>query len=81
MSAARNSFEDNLERLQAIVDQLESGELPLEKGVALYKEGLAAARDCRQALESARVEVEVYQEGLDGEASLKDFEAEDDRDG
>ena len=66
MSAARNSFEDNLERLQAIVDQLESGELPLEKGVALYKEGLGLTRTCRKELDKARLIVsKATAEGLE----------------
>ena len=38
-----NLFEKKLARLQEIVDALESGDLPLEKGMALYKEGAIAA--------------------------------------
>ena len=63
-------FEDNLELLRTVVEQLESGELTLEQGVALYKKGLAAASHCRQALETARTEIAVLQDGL-----LREFSA------
>jgi exodeoxyribonuclease VII small subunit len=65
MSAKQASFEKNLERLQQIVEQLESGELPLEKGVTLYKEGLLLATSCRTQLDKARLTVsQVTPEGL-----------------
>lgn len=65
MNAAETSFEKNLERLQQIVDQLESGELPLEQGVALYKEGQTLAGACRRQLSEARLVVsQVTPDGL-----------------
>lgn len=57
------SFEERLTRLQAIVDALESGESPLEESVALYKEGLAHTRTCREQLAKARHDIEIYQDG------------------
>lgn len=65
------SFEERLSRLQAIVSALESGESPLEESVALYKEGLAHTRACREQLDRARHEIEIYQNG-----DCKPFEAE-----
>jgi exodeoxyribonuclease VII small subunit len=56
-------FETQMARLQQIVQTLESGELPLEKSVELYKEGVVLARSCRQKLEHARHEVEVLSQG------------------
>lgn len=50
-------------RLQEIVTALEDGRQPLEKGIALYKEGAACARFCREQLEKARHEISVWQEG------------------
>ncbi len=64
MSENTPNFEDQLTRLRTIVDALEDGELPLEKGVALYKEGLTLAKSCRATLEKAQNEVTQYQEGL-----------------
>ncbi|MGE4504465.1 MAG: exodeoxyribonuclease VII small subunit [Desulfovibrionaceae bacterium] len=70
---AKESFEDRLERLSDIVDDLENGELPLEEGVARFKEGLALARACSKELEAARNEVKLVSEGL-----LTDFSGEAD---
>ncbi len=69
---AEQTFEQRLERLREIVERLERGELPLEEGVALYKEGLELAKGCGKQLENARHEVKVVSDGL-----LKEFEALD----
>jgi len=67
---SKETFEQRLERLKTIVDQLERGDLPLEEGVALYKEGLKLAKACGKQLEGARHEVKLVSEGL-----VKEFEA------
>lgn len=65
MCAKEAAFEKNMERLQQIVEQLESGELPLDKGVTLYTEGRKLAKACRDQLEKARLTVSmVGPEGL-----------------
>ena len=56
-------FEESMARLQEIVAALEDGDQPLDKGIALYKEGAACARFCREQLEKARHEISVWQEG------------------
>ena len=45
------SFEQKQEALEAIVRQLEDGNVPLEEMVALYEKGDALYRDCRAALD------------------------------
>ena len=67
---AKETFEDRLERLKAVVEQLERGDLPLERGVALYKEGLELVKSCGKQLETARHEVRVVSEGL-----LREFDS------
>ena len=61
---AGKSFEEQLERLQDIVQELERADLALEKNVALYKEGCALARSCKEMLEHARHEISLC--GEDG---------------
>ena len=51
------SFEAKLERLQTIVNQLESGTLPLDQGMALYREGMRCSKDCKALLENAKHEL------------------------
>lgn len=79
------SFEERLSRLQAIVSALESGESPLEESVALYKEGLAHTRACRDQLARARHEIEIYQNGscqpFEGEVDDEEGSPEDDSPG
>lgn len=76
MAKKEEGFEKRLARLKEIVETLERGDLPLEQGVALYKEGLTLARACGKQLESARNEVKLVSEGL-----LKEFEALESADG
>lgn len=71
-----NTFEKKMARLQEIVAALESGDLPLEKGMALYKEGAACSRYCREQLEKARHELELWQDG-----QARPFEARTGADG
>lgn len=73
MAKKQESFEQSLERLSAIVEELEAGEVPLEKGVALFKEGVALAALCRKRLEQARNEVKLVRGGLAEE--LEKFDA------
>lgn len=57
-------FDANLAELQRIVTRLESEDLPLEAGVALFKEGVALAKSCRRQLETAKNEVMLSSKGL-----------------
>jgi exodeoxyribonuclease VII small subunit len=66
-----DDFEARLERLGKIVEELEKGDLPLERGVALFKEGRTLAKACRKQLEEAKNEVKVVSEGM-----VTDFEPE-----
>ena len=52
-------FEENLKRLEVIVDQLENKEAPLDQSLALFEEGVKLARACQQTLEQAKKKVEV----------------------
>jgi exodeoxyribonuclease VII small subunit len=52
-------FEECLQRLEKIVDELEKGELPLEKALALFEEGIALSASCRGELEAAESKVEI----------------------
>jgi exodeoxyribonuclease VII small subunit len=65
------NFESRLKRLQNIVEGLEQGELPLEKAMALYKEGVDLARSCREELQNAKHEITIYTQ-----SALKPFDPE-----
>ena len=62
------SFEDALQRLEAIVSRLESGQAPLEESVALYEEGARLRKLCEDRLAAAQLRVEKIVLGPDGAA-------------
>jgi exodeoxyribonuclease VII small subunit len=52
-------FEECLERHEKIVQELEKGEVPLEKSLTLYEEGMQLSNSCRKELEQAEGKVEI----------------------
>ena len=62
--------------MQAIVAELEGLDLPLEKNVALYKEGRRLARSCKALLEQARHDVLLCDRDEVTEFPVADFLAE-----
>lgn len=67
------SFEDSMKRLEEIVDRLENPELSLEEGMSLYKEGALCSRFCREKLEKARHELEIWQNDMAMPADLGEY--------
>ncbi|HYM12287.1 MAG TPA: exodeoxyribonuclease VII small subunit [Bryobacterales bacterium] len=57
--ATPESFEKALERLEQIVKELESGDLPLEKSLELFEKGMALSESCRKQLSAAETRVEI----------------------
>lgn len=51
------NFEDNMSKLSKIVSELEKGDIPLEKAVELYGEGVKAAALCRKQLDEAQIKI------------------------
>jgi exodeoxyribonuclease VII small subunit len=52
------SFEEAFDELEAVVEQLEGGNLPLEEAITLYERGMGLARRCGQALDAAELRVQ-----------------------
>jgi exodeoxyribonuclease VII small subunit len=52
-------FEECLQRLEKIVDELEKGNVPLEQAIKLFEEGVRLSNSCRQELEAAEGKVEI----------------------
>ena len=64
-SIADMSFEEAMAALEAVVSQLEKGEVPLEQSIALYERGAALKAHCAGKLKDAEEKVELIraQEG------------------
>lgn len=77
MAAKKATFEDNMKRLEEIVEALESGNLPLEDTVKLYKEGMTLSAQCGTALKKVEQEVQKVTETTSGDVKLELFPEED----
>lgn len=71
-------FEEGLTRLEKIVDELEKGDIPLEKSLSLFEEGVKLSGACRKELEDAEGKVEILLK-QNGKLQAEPFEAEVDR--
>ncbi len=56
---AKKTFESALSRLESITDELEEGELTLEKSLKKFDEGIALVQFCNQKLEEAKTRVDL----------------------
>ena len=59
---AKKSFETALSRLEQITQELEDGELSLDKSLKKFDEGIQLARFCSEQLNEARAKVELLLE-------------------
>ena len=71
-------FEKKLERLEEIVDKMETGELTLEDSLKLFEEGVKLSRECNVQLSEAEQKVKLLL-GVDesGHAIARDFSAQE----
>ena len=67
------SFESCLEALERVVDELESGELPLERSLDLFEQGMRLSEACRKQLEEAESRIEILV-NKGGKVSAEPFE-------
>jgi exodeoxyribonuclease VII small subunit len=70
-------FEKNLERLDSIVRQLEDADLPLEKALQLYEEGMRLSEVCHKQLQEAEGRVEILMKKAGGKMVAEPFEPEE----
>jgi exodeoxyribonuclease VII small subunit len=74
--ASPTNFESAMERLEAIVAQMESGKLPLEDLIVRYEEGMSLVKVCQERLASAEQKIEIIARNSAGKPVVKKFEAE-----
>ena len=68
------SFEENLKKLEGIVQQLEEGKPELDESLRLYEEGIQAYQQCQQLLSEAELKVRKLVQTLEGELEEEPFE-------
>lgn len=66
MNEKNTSFEQNMQRLEQIVHQLERGEVSLEDSMKLFQEGTELVRSCGKLLDEAELQVKKVMSSADG---------------
>ncbi|MGV8075006.1 MAG: exodeoxyribonuclease VII small subunit [Syntrophobacteraceae bacterium] len=69
------TFEDALKKLQAIVNRMERGDLPLEEAVESFSEGIRLVQYCHGRLEEAESKVQMLIQGRQDEFELTPFDS------
>lgn len=71
------NLEKSLADLEALVEELETGDLPLDKAMKKFEEGIKLTRGCQAALKDAEQKVEILLKSAGGEDSLQEFDPAD----
>jgi exodeoxyribonuclease VII small subunit len=71
---AEKKFEAALARLEEIVKELETGDLPLEQSLKLFEEGIKLSRICNKRLEDTERRVEILLQDKAGNRTPQSFE-------
>lgn len=70
-------FEQAMARLEAIVGELEKGDLPLDESLKIFEEGIRLSKNCLKVLEEAERKVEVLVQDKNGKKQLRAFSSDD----
>ena len=75
MSKKKNeiSFEESLERLENLVNKMESGDATLEQSLVWFEEGMDLIKLCQVQLNNAEKKVQELVKKTDGKFELKDI--------
>lgn len=75
-NANPKTFESSLEELERIVRELEQGELPLERSLELFEQGVKLSRECQDRLNQAERRIEILMRDSQGRSVARPFEPE-----
>ena len=73
-------FETAIQRLEKIVDDLEKGEMDIDKSLEIFEEGIKMSRVCSKKLNEAEAKIEKLTKGQKGELITELFPVEDEND-
>ncbi len=74
------NFEDSLEQLNQLVEQMEKGDLSLEDSMKAFEKGISLTRGCQKALKNAEQKVQILI-SKETDAALETFSVGDDASG
>jgi exodeoxyribonuclease VII small subunit len=68
------TFDEAMRRLQDIVEQLENGDVPLERAMDLYEQGISLSKICTEKLTAAELTLKRLGKDLNGKFTVMDEE-------
>lgn len=77
MTKKEPKLEASFKRLEEIVEELERGDLALEKSLKIFEEGIKLSRYCSSKLDEAEKRIEILLEGDDGKLKAVSFDERD----
>jgi exodeoxyribonuclease VII small subunit len=69
----QKTFEQSLKQLERIVQELEDGELPLEKAIKKFEEGIQLTKFCSQKLDETEKKISILLKSADGQVVEQPF--------
>lgn len=73
---AKKTFEQSMKQLEQIIQELESGDLPLEKAIKKFEEGIQLSRFCSKMLDETEKKVSILLEDSEGNITETPFPSE-----
>ena len=73
---SEETFENTMTRLEGLVGQMESDQLPLEELLTRYEEGIKLVKVCEEKLAAAEKRIEIIARNAVGEPQIEEFEPE-----
>lgn len=70
----KKTFEQAMKQLEQIVEALESGDLPLEKAISKFEEGIQLSKFCSNMLDETERKITILTQGQEGLISEKPFQ-------
>lgn len=78
MMAAQKNFEQSLKKLEQIVEEIESGALPLEQALKKFEAGVKLSEECSALLNDAENKIRILMKDKNGNTAGEPFASEDD---
>lgn len=73
MARKKMTFEESIKRLEEIVRELEDGQIPLERALDLFSEGITVSKFCQSSLEEAERRIMILTSDDEGSLPAKEI--------
>lgn len=77
---AQKTFEQSMKLLERIVQELEDGDLPLEKAIKKFEEGIKLTKLCSEKLDETEKKISILLKNSEGQMTEKPFMPENETD-